>query len=459
MKTILYILAGSLLLLAFSITQSDTNAVSQKTFKTSQLQSPDPDLFSFVNHIKAVDNHAHPNSIDPDDEDADALPLYLLLPFDIPARLRPNSPDWLEAYKALYGFKGNELNEQAMESLTLNVDDVRTQQKDNFPSWILDQVGTDVMLANRVSMGPGLDESRFKWVSFVDAFMFPLSTKAEAERTPDRQALFPAIAHHVDTYIQQQGLRTLPNDLETYQRAVVTATLEQQKKQGCVAVKFEAGFLRSLEFGHVSFQKAGGIYSRYIHGGVPSREEYKALQDYLFRYIAGEAGRLGLAVHIHAFPGPGKYYLVAETDPLLLESVIKDPSLQGTNFVLIHGGGPFVSHTDALLWNSNVYADISALTRIWTATQLATVLRNWLSQYPEKILYGTDAASFGPGLGWELGAWIAAGTARQALAIALSDMIASHEISEGRAKEIATMVMRSNAINLYDLHLDSNNSE
>ena len=35
------------------------------------------------------------------------------------------------------------------------------------------------------------------------------------------------------------------------------------------------------------------------------------------------------------------------------------------------------------------------------------VLRDWLSQFPEKILFGTDAVAFGPGLGWEMSAWIA----------------------------------------------------
>ena len=79
--------------------------------------------------------------------------------------------------------------------------------------------------------------------------------------------------------------------------------------------------------------------------------------------------------------------------------------------------------------------------------------------YPEKVLFGTDAASFGPGLGWELGAWIATRTAREALVIALTDMVESNDISMDRAKEIATMVMRSNAANLYHLRLSSENSE
>ena len=38
---------------------------------------------------------------------------------------------------------------------------VSKNQGDNFPTWILDHVGTEVLLANRMAMGPGLPELRF----------------------------------------------------------------------------------------------------------------------------------------------------------------------------------------------------------------------------------------------------------------------------------------------------------
>jgi predicted TIM-barrel fold metal-dependent hydrolase len=106
-----------------------------------------------------------------------------------------------------------------------------------------------------------------------------------------------------------------------------------------------------------------------------------------------------------------------------------------------------------MLWKPNVYADLSALTFLWSPNQLAPILVDWLSQFPEKIIFGTDAASLGPGLGWEMTAWMAMTTGRKALTIALSEMVSSGEISLSRAKEIATMVLRTNAANLYHLGL------
>ena len=64
----------------------------------------DAELAAFIGKIRAVDNHTHVNTIEPDDEGSDALPLHLLLPFEIPVRLRETSPDWLAAYEAMYDF-------------------------------------------------------------------------------------------------------------------------------------------------------------------------------------------------------------------------------------------------------------------------------------------------------------------------------------------------------------------
>ena len=85
---------------------------------TSQ-SATDTELAEFISRIKAVDNHAHPNTIDSDDKGSDALPLDGLGAIGLPARVRPESKTWLDAGKALYGFTGTELNEKAMKYLQI----------------------------------------------------------------------------------------------------------------------------------------------------------------------------------------------------------------------------------------------------------------------------------------------------------------------------------------------------
>lgn len=435
------------------VTNSCDHAPATGKNITPSQPAAETELGAFINQIKAVDNHAHPNTIDSVDKGSDALPLDGLGNIELPARVRIESQTWVDAAKAIFGYNGANLDEKELNNLANSEQTAIKQRGEKFPAWALDRANIEVMFANRIFMGAGLTAERFRWVSYVDALLFPLSTKLAAAETPDREKLFPLEDQLLKKYLSDLNLTGLPPGLNEYLKNVVTATLEVQKKGGCVAVKFEAAYLRSLDFGKVAIQQASTVYSNYVHGGEPSQESYKLLQDFLFRYIAREAGRLGMAVHIHSFPGAGNYFVAAGCDPLLLESVFNDPDLRNTKFVIIHGGGPFSKHTSAMLWKPNVYADISLLTQLWTPAQLAEVLRDWLSQFPEKILFGTDAVSFGPGLGWEMGAWIASATGRQALTVALSGMIHNNEISVSRAKQIATMVMRTNASNLYHLDL------
>ncbi|MBZ4416583.1 amidohydrolase family protein [Myxococcus sp. RHSTA-1-4] len=411
------------------------------------------ELYEFIREIRAVDNHTHANTVVSGDTEADALPLEVLGDFPVPVTLKPESPVWLAAYRALYGFSHEELSDAHWPELRDTMREAAEQHGERFPEWVLDRIGTEVMLANRVAMGPGLAPPRFRWVSFVDALMLPLSTRAEAAATPERRKLYPLEASLLRRYLAELRVGELPGMLETYLRTVVLPTLERHKRAGCVAVKFEAALLRSLNFADVPAETARAVYARYVHGGEPSRAEYKALQDFLFREIAREAGRLGMAVHIHSFEGPGAFYEVAGADPLLLEPAFNDPSLRHTSFVLVHGGGVFAAHARAMMWKPNVYVDTSAMALIYTPETLAAILRDWLLQFPERVLFGTDAASFGPDTGWELAAWIGTTQTRTALAMALGGMVRSGEVSRVRAEELATMVMRTNAGSLYGLSL------
>jgi predicted TIM-barrel fold metal-dependent hydrolase len=152
---------------------------------------------------------------------------------------------------------------------------------------------------------------------------------------------------------------------------------------------------------------------------------------------------------VHAMAGAGGYFSVSGANPLLLEPVFNDPRLRRTNFVLLHGGWPYVREIGALLQKPNVYLDISAQTLMMSPHALAQWLREWLELNPEKVLYATDGYPFSDGLGWAESTWIANRNARQALGIALTGMETDGEISPARANELARMVLRGNAETLY----------
>jgi uncharacterized protein len=251
-------------------------------------------------------------------------------------------------------------------------------------------------------------------------------------------------------YLADAGLQGAPATLADYLARVVTATLEHQKQGGAVAEKFEAAYLRTLAFDAVDRAAAERVYRQFAtHAGAPPDAEYKLLQDYLFRYIAAECGRLGMAVHLHTMAGAGGYFDVGGANPLHLESVLNDPSLRKTNFVMVHGGWPFTREITPLLEKPNAYLDFSAESLMLSAPTLALTIREWLEQVPEKVMFGTDAYPYSNEMGWEESGWMAARTGRQALSIALTGMMRDGEISHSRAVELARMVLRENARALY----------
>jgi predicted TIM-barrel fold metal-dependent hydrolase len=386
----------------------------------------------------------------PDDE-FDALPLDAIGPIPLPVRLNPGNLEFVSAWRELYGYKHDDMSEAHMRELLETKQRVAREQGERFPVWALDQLGIETMLANRVAMGRGLVSPRFRWVSFVDALIFPLSNEAAKQSNPDYRGFYPGEERLLKRYLASAGLRALPPTLDGYLSKVVTATLESEKRDGAVAVKFEAAYLRKLDFDGADINTARQVYARYVRGGEPSASSYKQLQDFLFHYIAREAGRLGLAVHIHAINGAGAFYRQSGSNPQLLENAFNDPSLRKTNFVIIHGGYPFTKEVVGLISKPNVYADFSAQTFLIYPRELSEVLRTWLEAYPDKILFGTDAFSFGPEVDWPEVAWLSNTSARQALAIALTGMMDDHEITRARAIELAQMALRDNAVKLYGL--------
>ncbi len=415
----------------------------------------DQGLWTEITAIRAVDHHAHPQpALAPGAVDlgwdeligTDAPP-----PWSPPLRLRPASGGLVAAARALYDYPYDDASDAHLADLASRKARVMQAQGAGYPVWVLDHLGIETMVANRVAMAPSLPAARFKWVAFVDALLLPFDPTRVFPSNPETRAFLQGILRVRDGFFADAGERTLPATYAEYVARVIVPTLRRLEEQGAIGIKFEAAYLRPLDFRAASPQAASRVYAHYVRGGAPSGEDYALLQNALFREIATEAGRLRLAIHLHTGAGAGSFFALAGSDPLLLEDAIDDPALRNTRFVLVHGGWPFEKSTAYLLGKPNVWADFSAQTFLLTPRELARVLRLWLSWYPEKVMFGTDGCELVPGFGWEEVAWLSATTGREALALALGDMLRDGEITRARASELARMVLRDNARELYGL--------
>jgi hypothetical protein len=413
----------------------------------------DPEIAQTIDSIWAVDNHAHPVLAPPQDatdREFDALPVDSMEPESDPPAYRPDFPQLQDAWKALWGFDERPpLDASGLRRLNAARSRVKTREGERYPGWVLDQAKTGTMIGNRVAMGFGVEPPRFRWVPYADALLFPLNNSGLAAATPDRKQFFPLEDKLRARYLKETGLSAMPATLDEYLTKVVTTTLERQHAGGAIAEKFEVAYLRSFDFADPPRDQAAKVYAKSVGRDIPDPADYKLLEDFLFRYIAAECGRLGMAVHLHTMAGDGSYFGVAGVNPLLLEPLFNDPRLRKTNFVLLHGGWPYERETAALLEKPNVYADISSQDLTMTPRTQAQWLREWLEWEPEKVLFGSDGYPFSDEMGWAESTWIASRNGREALGIALTGMLRDGEISRERANEIARLVLRGNAETLY----------
>jgi uncharacterized protein len=401
-------------------------------------------LLKQIDQIPIYDNHSHATF--PDDSDMDAM----AAPPDESSvlRLRDSNPEFAAGAKALFGYPYNDFSPAHAKWLIEKKKAAETAGGTAYWDTILDKLNIETCLANRVAFAPYLDPKRFHWVFFVDSFLFPFDNHAQAAKNGDMGVYIPLQEKVLQRYMKQEGINGLPADLAGYE-SLVRQTLADNQKKGGVAMKFEAAYFRSLYFRDPPREAAEAIYAKYHADGVPSEDEYRTFQDYIFRVLIDQAGKQSLPVHFHSAVGIGDYFSLRNGNPLNLENVLRDPRYAKTNFVLIHGGYPYTLDMIWLTAAKNVYTDSSLMGYYVYPSELKNILKQWISLFPERIMFGSDAFPFGDAVGAEETFWLAARSARTAIAAALAELVSEGAFTEEKALALARMYLHDNAAHLY----------
>jgi len=398
-----------------------------------------------VNNIPAFDHHAHPGFADDTDVDAMAAP-----PGSAAFRERETNPELVAAAKALWGYPYSDFSAEHSKWLLQKKAEMRKQYPGTaYFDMLLDKLNFERGVANRAMMADYLDPKRFPWVFFVDSFMWPFDNTQQTARNADQKVYIPLQEKMLKRWMQQEKVSGLPANFGDYLKFITQVLEDNQKSKGGIAMKFEVAYFRPLHFGDPSREQAEAIYAKYAKGGVPSEPDYRTFQDYIFRYLVTEGGRLHLPVHIHTAVGVGDYFNLSESNIMQLENVLRDPRYSNTTFVIIHGGYPLEREAIWLAAMKNVYMD-SSLMDVWMyPASFKDVLRQWLETFPDKITFGTDCFPYNEVLGAEESYWLGAVSTREALAAALAEMVSSGEISDAKAIEMAHAYLHDTAISLY----------
>ena len=401
-------------------------------------------LLKQIDRIPIYDNHSHATF--PDDSDMDAM----ASPPDESTvmRLRDTNPEFVAAAKALFGYPYDDFKPEHAKWLIDKKKVAKAAGSTAYWDSILDKMNIEMCLANRVALAPYLDPKRFHWVFFVDSFLFPFDNHNLVAKNGDMAVYIPLQERVLQRYMKQENVNGLPANLAGYE-AFIRQMLADNQKKGGVAMKFEAAYFRSLYFRDPPREKAEAVYGQFRAGGAPSEEDYLTFQDYVFRVLIDQAGKLKLPVHFHSAVGIGDYFSLRNGNPLNLENVLRDPRYSNVKFVLIHGGYPYTLDMIWLTAAKNVYTDSSLMGYYVYPSELKNILKQWISLFPEKIMFGSDAFPFNDAVGAEETFWLAVRSARTAVAAALAELVAEGAFTEEKALEMAHLYLHDNAAKLY----------
>jgi uncharacterized protein len=432
--------------ICFLIAVTSLCAAQARPFPGSDVQQIYQRLLPQIEKIPAFDHHAHPGYADDPDVDAMAAPPNASLAM----RTRDDNPELVAAARALFGYPYNDLSAEHSKWLLEKKEELKQQMKGTayFDS-ILDKINTESSVANRALMPDYLDRKRFPWVFFADSFLWPFNNERETARNADQGVYIPLQQKMLNRWMQQENISKLPPTFAEYLK-FISQVLEDNSKRGGIAMKFEVAYFRPTTFSDPSRAQAEDLYQRYVAGGIPTEREYRTFQDFIFRYLVEEGGRLHLPVHIHTAVGIGDYFNLSQSNIMNLESVLRDPRYASTTFVMIHGGYPLEREAIWLAAMKNVYLDSSFGELAQYPSAFKDTLKMWLETFPDKITFGTDCFPYNQVLGSEESYWLGVQSSRTALAAALAEMISENEITEARALELAHAYLHDTAVKLYE---------
>ena len=403
-------------------------------------------LLPQIEKIQAFDHHAHPGYADDPDVDAMAAPPNA----SESLRTRDDNPELAAAAKALFGYPYNDLSPEHSKWLLNKKTELKKQLSGTtYFNSILDKINIESSVSNRAMMPDYLDAKRFPWVFFADSFMWPFNNERETGRNPDEGVFIPLQEKMLHRWMQQINVTKLPASFADY-LSFISRVLEDNFRRGGIAMKFEVAYFRPMSFSDPTSSQAEDIYRRFITGGIPTEKEYRTFQDYIFRYLVQEGGRLHLPVHIHTAIGIGDYFNLSQSNIMSLETVLRDPRYASTTFVMIHGGYPLEREAIWLAAMKNVYLDSSFGELAQYPSEFKHTLKMWLETFPDKITFGTDCFPYNQVLGAEESYWLGAYSSRTALAAALAEMISEGEVTESRALELAHAYLHDTAVKLYN---------
>jgi predicted TIM-barrel fold metal-dependent hydrolase len=361
-----------------------------------------------------IDDHAHPFATEPGPLDLASLTLDLVDDGQIEKRHATQGPTRLMQEL---------LTVRLARRLGCDPDEVASARADAATDWggyvsgLFQDAGIEAVLVD-VGIWEGGAESLHRCAELSGAAMRPI--------------------HRIDPIVDRlieagAGAREIVEEVVTGMRAAVDS--------GAVGFKTILAYRTGLAVDPAADLAAAEASLR---GDEPVRRRGKACRDLVLRTALGVAGELGTPFQVHTGFGDSDIRL-ADSNPLLLEELLRSEEGRSAPVVLIHGSYPWHEEQAFLAATKpNVYAELS-LSNIFVPLTVADRLARILELAPAaKVLLGTDGHSEPESF------WFAATLLREAWAEVRSRMSGARA-RESWLDEVESRIFERNARELYRL--------
>ena len=223
------------------------------------------------------------------------------------------------------------------------------------------------------------------------------------------------------------------------------ATLDRAVKQdGFVGVKCHLAEQVGFGVQAVSDGEAEAIYPR---AKAKNSEAFKKIYVAIFTHTLLQCQELRIPLHLHSgctgglWDGP-----ISNADPFLLVPLIRQPKFLQTRIVFLHAAYPWLQHAAELAHAfPHVWVDMSWTTP-WVSLRLVECYKDVIGIAPlSKLMVGSGGHDT-PEI-----PWLAAKTAKIALAEALGDAVRLGLLTFQQADNAGRMILRDNAARMYGL--------
>lgn len=343
----------------------------------------------------------------------------------------------------LYDFDANDLDEDSWDSLEAKIAE---RYKDGPWVW-MQQVfrRANIEKALKINVSPSYYEQTLATLS-------PADLRIEQELLVGVGATDFFVLHKPDPTEQalsQKSYQSLAekygvclDDLDGF-LALIDKTIAHYRSLGACGLKSTAAYERTSHIDNVTAEEARKYYKQ--PNRELSAEELKRFSDFTWIEVSRAAGRHDLPLQIHTGVMWTTGHLLADANPALMRGLLNNPELAQTKFVLLHTGYPYARESVHLAWDlPNVWIDF-----VWLPTIGIEAGANVLGEFLDWV----PANKFTLGGDFKLpeGVYGAMRQSIEVLALVLARKVDQGFWSMSQAVGIGRMVLRDNALQLYNL--------